>query len=69
MSGISEIKNQLRSDLENSQGIRLDYAEIVHPDTLEPVTDLTSGALIAVAAWVGATRLIDNILIPPQATS
>jgi pantoate--beta-alanine ligase len=69
MSGISEIKNQLRSDLENSQGIRLDYAEIVHPDTLEPVTDLTSGALIAVAAWVGATRLIDNIFISPQATS
>ena len=66
MSGFSEVREQLRSDLEAAEGIRLDYAEIVHPDTLEPVVDLRSAALIAVAAWVGATRLIDNVVIPPQ---
>jgi pantoate--beta-alanine ligase len=45
--------------------VRLDYAAIVDPDTLLPVTDMSRGALIAVAAWVGTTRLIDNLLIGP----
>jgi pantoate--beta-alanine ligase len=43
--------------------VRLDYAAIVDPSTLLPVADTARGALIAVAAWVGATRLIDNILV------
>src|SRR5262245_41739744 len=44
--------------------VRLDYFEIVGPDTLDPVSDTSGGALIAVAAYVGETRLIDNILMP-----
>jgi pantoate--beta-alanine ligase len=44
-------------------GARLDYLEIVDPDTLDPVDDLSRGALAAVAAWVGTTRLIDNLLL------
>ena len=44
------------------EGVRLDYAAIVDPYTLLPVADTTQGALIAVAAWVGSTRLIDNLL-------
>jgi pantoate--beta-alanine ligase len=44
------------------EGIRLDYAAIVDPRTLLPVADTVQGALIAVAAWVGSTRLIDNLL-------
>jgi pantoate--beta-alanine ligase len=44
-------------------GARLDYFAIVDPDTLEAVADVSRGALVAVAAYVGATRLIDNILI------
>jgi pantoate--beta-alanine ligase len=42
---------------------RLDYFFIVNPDTLDPVADISRGALVAVAAWVGTTRLIDNILV------
>jgi pantoate--beta-alanine ligase len=42
---------------------RLDYFEIVNNDTLEPVADVSGGALVAVAAYVGQTRLIDNILL------
>jgi pantoate--beta-alanine ligase len=44
-------------------GARLDYFEAVSPDTLEPVADVSGGALIAVAAWMGATRLIDNVVL------
>jgi pantoate--beta-alanine ligase len=45
--------------------IRVDYFSIVDPETLEEVSDVTAGALVAVAAAVGLTRLIDNVLIPP----
>jgi pantoate--beta-alanine ligase len=44
---------------------RLDYAEIRDPDTLAEVDAVTGPALLALAAWVGGVRLIDNrILIP-----
>jgi pantoate--beta-alanine ligase len=44
-------------------GVRLDYLEIVNRDTLEPVDDISRGALVAVAAFVGSTRLIDNLVL------
>lgn len=43
--------------------VRLDYFEIVNWETLDPVTDISKGALAAVAAYVGQTRLIDNIVL------
>jgi pantoate--beta-alanine ligase len=43
--------------------VRLDYFEIVNPDTLDPVPDVSQGALVAVAAHMGSTRLIDNIVL------
>ncbi len=46
--------------------IRVDYFSIVDPETLEDVSDVTAGALVAVAAAVGLTRLIDNVLILPR---
>jgi pantoate--beta-alanine ligase len=48
--------------------VRLDYFEIVNPDTLDPVSDISDGALVAVAAYVGTTRLIDNVLLKPIPT-
>ena len=45
---------------------RLDYATVAHPETLAALADdsvLAGPALIAVAAWVGGTRLIDNIVL------
>jgi pantoate--beta-alanine ligase len=42
---------------------KLDYLEIVNPDTLDPTEDVSKGALVAIAAWVGTTRLIDNLLL------
>jgi len=44
--------------------VRLDYFEIVDPDTLDPVAEVSGGALVAVAAFLGSTRLIDNVLLP-----
>ena len=42
---------------------KLDYFEIVDPEALEPIADVTQGVLVAVAAWIGTTRLIDNLLL------
>lgn len=42
-----------------------EYLALVDPDTLEPVTRLDAPALLVVAAHVGATRLIDNLLLEP----
>ena len=47
-------------------GARLDYYAIVDPRTLDPVADTSRGALVAVAAYLGTTRLIDNILLTPS---
>ena len=49
--------------LAEEPGARLDYLEIVNPETLEPVESVTRGALVAVAAYVGTTRLIDNLVL------
>lgn len=45
--------------------VRLDYFEIVDPESLEPVETITQKSLVAVAAFVGNTRLIDNFLLEP----
>jgi pantoate--beta-alanine ligase len=43
--------------------VRLDYFSIVDSDSLEPVERARNGALVAVAAYVGTTRLIDNLIL------
>jgi pantoate--beta-alanine ligase len=44
---------------------RFDYLEIVDPSTLEAIEDISRESLVAVAAFVGKTRLIDNIVLTP----
>jgi pantoate--beta-alanine ligase len=44
--------------------LRLDYLALVDPDTLEDLDRSHEEALLAVAAWSGSTRLIDNVTIP-----
>jgi pantoate--beta-alanine ligase len=44
-------------------GVRVDYAALVDAATLLPVETASPGALLAVAAWVGTTRLIDNCML------
>ncbi len=44
-------------------GVRVDYLELVNWENLLPVNAAVPGTLFAVAAWVGTTRLIDNVVI------
>jgi pantoate--beta-alanine ligase len=49
--------------LATEPSVIVEYAAVVDPDTLLPLADTTRGALIAIAARLGETRLIDNHLI------
>jgi len=53
-----------REEFARERSVRLDYFEIVDANTLDSVEDISGGALVAVAAFVGTTRLIDNVLLP-----
>lgn len=46
-------------------GFRMDYLGIYHKETLQPVSDVhtSESVVIAGAAWLGSTRLIDNIVL------
>jgi len=50
-------------------GVDPEYVALVDPDTLEPVEALDHDALLALAARVGAVRLIDNAVLHPAATT
>jgi pantoate--beta-alanine ligase len=49
--------------LNMEDGVRVDYLSVVDEETLKPVVTADAGTLVAVAAWVGETRLIDNFLV------
>jgi len=64
----SELVAAGRAEFVGESSVRLDYLEIVDPDTLDPVDSISRCALVAVAAFVGSTRLIDNILLGKSAS-
>jgi len=52
-----------RAEVALEEAVRLDYFEIVDAESLDAVEKVESGTLVAVAAFVGTTRLLDNILL------
>ena len=46
-------------------GVRLEYLEIVNPEDMQPVEHISGPVCVAGAMWVGATRLIDNVMYTP----
>ncbi|MEO6817881.1 MAG: pantoate--beta-alanine ligase [Edaphobacter sp.] len=49
--------------LHEADGVKPDYVAAVDAQTLQPVGRAEPGTLVAVAAWIGQTRLIDNLLV------
>jgi pantoate--beta-alanine ligase len=47
----------------STEPISVDYVEVLDPNTLLPVDEIKEPALLAVAARVGTTRLLDNIVL------
>ena len=51
------------------RGVEPEYLELVDPDTLEPLAQLTGRGLLAIAARIGDVRLIDNAILEPAPAS
>ncbi len=63
-SSIADLKQQAENFLNNSDGVKLEYFEICNAETLRPAESKEEKSLIALlAATVGNTRLIDNIIL------
>lgn len=49
--------------IESVPSARIDYLAVVHPDTLRDLDEIDGPAVLAGAVYIGATRLIDNVVI------
>jgi pantoate--beta-alanine ligase len=56
----AKLKTDLKKLTESEPATRLDYVEFFDPDTLMPVSKVTRGTQMALAVFLGKTRLIDN---------
>jgi pantoate--beta-alanine ligase len=59
------IAQQMETRISSEPLAGLDYASVVDTETLEDLTELGGPALLAVAAWIGKARLIDNTTATP----
>ena len=60
---VAEILALVKAEVAQEPAIKLEYAELVDPNTLIPLEVVETAGLLAVAARVGSTRLIDNIIM------
>lgn len=58
-----KIKTEIRNIIESNLLARVDYIEIVDAENLEPVKKIEGKITIALAVFIGKTRLIDNMVI------
>jgi pantoate--beta-alanine ligase len=54
------LKAELKAFIEQQPAARLDYIEFFNPETLLPTLKVTAGTHMALAVFIGRTRLIDN---------
>ena len=65
-SSVTLLRDRAAAVLDREPLVRLDYFEFVDPDTLQPAERVSGPVRIAAAAFVGETRLIDNVLAIPS---
>lgn len=59
----SKLIEIVKQELSKTPAIKLQYAQIVNPQTLNPLTKITKSATLAIACYLGKTRLIDNVTL------
>lgn len=57
------ILRTVREMIDRQGGIRIEYASLCHPESLEEIREISGPTLLAIAVWVGEVRLIDNRVI------
>jgi pantoate--beta-alanine ligase len=58
----AQLVKAARSVLDQASGLRIEYVEAVDAETLKPLPTIDRPVVVAIAAQVGATRLIDNMV-------
>ena len=58
----AKVKDVIMEELCKEPLARVDYVEVVDADSIEPVKELKGNILVAIAVYIGKTRLIDNII-------
>ncbi len=58
---VESIRRQVLPIFQQYPNVRVEYFELVDPDSLVPVAEVAGAVLIAGAIWLGQTRLIDNV--------
>ena len=53
----------------DAAGFRVDYVAVRDPETLKPLSGPVKRARVLAAAYLGKTRLIDNVAVPPTPTN
>jgi pantoate--beta-alanine ligase len=61
----AEIEQAVRAEIEAESLVEIEYLEVCDPQSLARVTEIQGDTLIAIAAKVGRTRLIDNAVVRP----
>ncbi|MGL5133848.1 MAG: bifunctional pantoate--beta-alanine ligase/(d)CMP kinase [Planktothrix sp.] len=59
----TEIKTVVQTELETEPEVQVEYIELVEPQTLIALATVEKTGLLAIAARVGQTRLIDNMIL------
>ncbi|PLV59815.1 pantoate--beta-alanine ligase [Thermotoga sp. KOL6] len=59
----NRIKEEMIKHLSKFDKVKIDYVEIADEETLEPVEQIDRRVIVAIAAWVGKARLIDNTIL------
>jgi len=57
------VKQKMKDMINEQPDAKIDYVEILHPETLEFQSKIKSDVLIALAVKIGKTRLIDNLVV------
>jgi len=57
------LENEVRKVLASKEGVEVEYASVCDPETFQVLEDVGKSALLAIAARVGKTRLIDNTIL------
>jgi pantoate--beta-alanine ligase len=59
----AKVKTIITNKLNTCPLAKIDYVEVVSFDNIQPIDKIEGAVLIAIAVYIGATRLIDNRII------
>ena len=56
------VNNAITAEINKETLAKIDYVDVVDFDTITPIDELKGTTLVAIAVYIGKTRLIDNFI-------